>query len=176
MAEAILAARREGDSVGGVIEAAAAGLPAGLGSPYFEGAEALIAAQLFSIPAVKGVEFGAGFAAARMRGSAYNDPYRISGGAIATERNAAGGLLGGLTDGAPIIVRAAFRPTPSISKEQKTVSLGGGCDARLSLAGRHDPCVALRAAPVVEGALALALCELWLLSRGDAPLGGRANA
>lgn len=170
MAQAIRAARLDGDSVGGVVEAVATGLPVGLGSPYFEGAEAVIAAQLFGIPAVKGVEFGAGFAAARMRGSEYNDPYAMVDGKVAVKSNLAGGLLGGLTDGAPIVVRAAFRPTPSISMEQQTVSLCGRSEARLAIKGRHDPCVAVRAVPVVEGALALALCELWLEARGSAPL------
>ncbi len=170
MLEVIQKARQSGDSVGGVVEAVAVGLPVGLGEPYFDGAESLIAAQLFSIPAVKGVEFGAGFAAASMRGSEYNDPYTVRGGGIALKRNSAGGLLGGLANGAPIIVRAAFRPTPSIAIEQDTVSLSNRSDEKLTVIGRHDPCVAVRAVPAVEGALALALCELWLEVRGNAPL------
>ncbi len=173
MREAILAARAQGDSLGGVVECVIVGVPVGLGAPYFEGVEAVMAAQLFSIPAVKGVAFGAGFEAARMRGSAYNDPYAMQTGRVTAVRNSAGGLLGGMTNGMPIIVRAAFRPTPSISVEQQTVSLSRGEDARLSVKGRHDPCVAVRAVPVVEGAAALALLEMWLESRAAKPLGSK---
>lgn len=170
MYEAILAARQSGDSLGGVVEVVATGAPVGLGSPFFEGVEALAAQHLFSIPAVKGVSFGAGFDAAKMRGSDYNDPYAMDGARVVTSRNSAGGLLGGLTNGMPIVARVAFRPTPSISVEQQTVSLGGKRDASLCVRGRHDPCVAVRAVPVVESALALALMELWLLRRGDQPV------
>ena len=174
MAQAILAAKQAGDSVGGVVEVAACGVPAGLGAPYFDGVESVAAAHLFSIPAVKGVEFGAGFGAASLRGSEYNDPYRMRAGAVVASRNAAGGLLGGLTDGMPVLARVAFRPTASISLEQDTVSLGGMENATLAVRGRHDPCVVVRAVPVVESALALALAELWLERRGDHPLGAQA--
>ena len=170
MYAAIMEARAAGDSLGGVVECAAVGFPAGLGAPFFEGVEAVMAAQLFSIPAVKGVEFGAGFAAAALRGSEYNDPYVMSDGRVATARNSAGGLLGGITSGMPIIVRAAFRPTPSISLEQQTVSLSQKAPTSLAVRGRHDPCVAVRAVPVVEGAVALALLELWLERRASLPL------
>ena len=132
-----------------------------------------MAAQLFSIPAVKGVEFGAGFGAAALRGSEYNDPYVMSDGRVATARNSAGGLLGGITSGMPIIVRAAFRPTPSIGLEQQTVSLSQKAPTSLAVRGRHDPCVAVRAVPVVEGAVALALLELWLERRASFPLATR---
>lgn len=175
MYAAILHAKQEADSLGGVVEAAVSGFPVGMGSPFFEGAEAVIAQHLFSIPAVKGVEFGAGFASSTMRGSEYNDPYQISGGLVKTTKNSAGGLLGGISTGMPIIARVAFRPTPSIGKEQQTVSLRETSDQLLTVKGRHDPCVAVRAVPVVESALALSLCELWLISRGDAPISSKSE-
>lgn len=167
MQQAILKAKAEQDSRGGVVECAACGLPVGLGAPFFEGVESVMASYLFSIPAVKGVEFGAGFTAASMRGSGYNDPYTMQDGRVATTRNNAGGLLGGLTTGMPIVVRVAFRPTPSIGREQATVSLMEKTNATLSVHGRHDPCVVVRAVPVVESAVALALAELWLESRAS---------
>ncbi|MDD3411147.1 MAG: chorismate synthase [Eubacteriales bacterium] len=169
MRKAILAAKSKGNSVGGVIEVAASGMPAGVGAPFFDGVEAVAGQHFFSIPAVKGVEFGAGFGAADMRGSEYNDPYFMQGGQVAALRNSAGGLLGGLTDGMPILARVAFRPTASISMPQQSVSLSGKEARELTVRGRHDPCVAVRAIPVVESALALALCELWLQRRGDQP-------
>ena len=174
MAQAIMAAKQAGDSVGGVVEVAATGVPAGLGAPYFDGVESVAAAHMFAIPAVKGVEFGAGFAAASLRGSRYNDPYQMTDGKVKATQNAAGGLLGGLSNGMPVIARAAFRPTASIMLEQDTVSLSRGQNAKLAVMGRHDPCVAARAVPVVESALALALAELWLERRGDRPLGEKA--
>lgn len=173
MRAAILEAKAAQDSLGGVVECAADGLPAGLGSPFFEGVEGVLANYLFAIPAVKGVEFGAGFAAASMRGSEYNDPYAMREGRVVTTRNSAGGLVGGLTTGMPIIARAAFRPTPSISQAQQTVSLSKGCEATLEVHGRHDPCVVTRAVPVVESAVALGLCELWLERRATLPLSDR---
>lgn len=173
MRQVILQAKSESDSVGGVVECAAVGVPVGLGAPFFEGVESVMANYLFSIPAVKGVEFGAGFAAASMRGSAYNDPYRMRDGRVVAARNGAGGLLGGLTSGMPIVVRAAFRPTPSIAQEQATVSLNRQSDAALCVRGRHDPCVVIRAVPVVESAVALALAELWLERRASYPVSNR---
>lgn len=170
MYAAILEARAAGDSLGGTVECVASGVPVGLGAPFFEGVEAVMAAELFSIPAVKGVDFGAGFGAAHLRGSEYNDPYAMKDGQVVTSRNCAGGLLGGMTNGMPIVVRAAFRPTPSISLEQATVSLSGQCDTTLAVRGRHDPCVTVRAVPVVESAVALALAELWLERRAASPL------
>lgn len=173
MQEAILKAKAAGDSLGGVVECVAVNVPAGLGDPFFDGVEALAAAHFFSIPAVKGVEFGAGFGAAAMQGSQYNDPYAMeetpAGHSVVTTRNSAGGLLGGITSGMPIVARVAFRPTPSISLEQSTVSLSQKTDERLAVHGRHDPCVVVRGVPVVESALALSLCELWLRRRGQAP-------
>lgn len=173
MQQAILKAKSEQDSCGGVVECAAVGVPVGLGSPFFEGVESVMASYLFSIPAVKGVEFGAGFTAASMRGSAYNDPYIVKDGQVSATRNNAGGLLGGITNGMPIIVRVAFRPTPSVGVEQSTVSLSEGTNATLSVQGRHDPCVVVRAVPVVESAMALALAELWLERRATHPISNR---
>ncbi len=172
MYAAILEAKAAQDSLGGTVECVATGMPVGLGAPFFEGVEAVMASELFSIPAVKGVEFGAGFGAAKLCGSQYNDPYAMRDGHVITTRNSAGGLLGGMTTGMPIVVRAAFRPTPSIGLEQPTVSLSGQCDASLEVHGRHDPCVTVRAVPVVESAVALSLAELWLENRASSPVEG----
>ncbi len=161
----ILAAKAEGDSVGGLIECAAVGVPAGLGSPMFEGIENRLAAALFGIPAVKGVEFGAGFAAARMRGSAHNDPFTAEGGQIRTATNHAGGILGGISDGMPIVFRLAVKPTPSIARPQQSVSLSRRKPAPLSVQGRHDPCIAPRAVPVAEAVAACVLLDI-LLEQG----------
>ena len=162
MRAAILAAKSDGDSVGGVVECAAVGLPAGLGEPMFGGVENRLAAALFGIPAVKGVEFGDGFAAARARGSENNDPFCMADGRVATETNHAGGILGGITDGMPIVLRTAVKPTPSIARPQRTVSLSAGEDTDLVIRGRHDPCIAHRAVPVVEAVTAAVLLDLLL--------------
>ena len=162
MAGAILNAREAGDSVGGVVECFATGLPAGLGDGMFDGVENRIARALFGIPAVKGVEFGAGFAAAAMRGSEHNDPFRMEGGRVVTETNRHGGALGGITTGMPLVVRAAFKPTPSIALEQKSVSLSRNENALLTVQGRHDPCVVPRAVPVVEAAVACVILDMLL--------------
>ena len=159
MKAAIAAAKEEGDSLGGVVECAVFGLPAGLGGPLFEGLEGRLAALLFAIPAVKGAEFGAGFAAARLRGSGNNDPFVLRNGRVETETNNCGGLLGGVTDGMPLVFRAAFKPTPSIAKTQKSVDLSTMTETTLSVPGRHDPCVVPRALPCVEAAAAIALCD-----------------
>lgn len=155
----ILDARASGDSVGGVIECTASGIPAGTGGLLFGGMESRIAAALYAIPAVKGVEFGAGFSIAAMRGSQANDPIRIEDGRIFTETNNAGGINGGLTNGMPLVVRCAFRPTPSISREQKSVDLLKQENITLRVAGRHDPCVVPRAVPVVESMVAFCILD-----------------
>ena len=162
MAEAVAQAREAGDSVGGEIERFAVGLPAGLGEPMFDGIENRVARALFGIPAVRGVEFGEGFAAATMRGSRHNDAFRVSDGRIVTETNRHGGALGGITSGMPLEVRAAFKPTPSIALEQGSVSLGRRENAPLSVRGRHDPCIVPRAVPVVEAAVACVLLDALL--------------
>ena len=162
MAEAILETRAAGDSVGGVVECFATGLPVGLGAPMFDGVENRVARALFGIPAVRGVEFGLGFAAAEMRGSAHNDPFRVEDGRVVTAGNNHGGALGGITTGMPLVVRAAFKPTPSVAVEQKSVSLGRGEDATLAVRGRHDPCVVPRAVPCVEAAVACAILDMMM--------------
>lgn len=164
MGEAILAARADGDSVGGVVECFATGLPTGLGDGMFGGVENRVAQALFGIPAVKGVEFGAGFEAANMRGSQHNDAFRMDGQRVVTETNFAGGALGGITTGMPLVVRAAFKPTPSIARAQRSVSLSRGENAELTVQGRHDPCVVPRAVPVVEAAVALTLLDMMMES------------
>ena len=161
--EALIAARRaEGDSVGGVVECVADGIPAGLGDPIFGGMENRIAAVVFGIPAVKGIEFGAGFAASRMAGSENNDAFRVLNGAVVTETNHSGGILGGITNGMPLRFRAAFKPTPSIARPQKSVRLSVPENAELTVRGRHDPCVVPRAVPCVEAAAALAIYDALL--------------
>ncbi|USF28452.1 Chorismate synthase [Firmicutes bacterium ASF500] len=162
MQDVILAAKNALDSVGGVIECAAIGLPAGLGDPMFDGVENRLAAALFGIPAVKGVEFGAGFNAAARRGSENNDAFTVENGRISAGTNHAGGILGGITTGMPLVLRAAFKPTPSIAREQETVSLSKMENTKLQIHGRHDPCIAHRAVPVVEAVTATVLLDLLL--------------
>ena len=162
MAEAIEAARADGDSVGGVVECWATGLPAGLGEPMFDGVENRVARALFGIPAVRGVEFGLGFAAAGMKGSAHNDPFRVESGQVVTAGNNHGGALGGITSGMPLVVRAAFKPTPSIARQQPSVSLSRCEDAPLVIQGRHDPCIVPRAVPVVEAVVACAVLDMMM--------------
>lgn len=161
MEDAILAARAEGDSIGGVAECMVTGLPAGLGAPFFDSVESTISRLLFSIPGVKGVEFGDGFGFAGMRGSQANDPFRMADGKIVTVTNHSGGINGGITNGMPVIFRCALRPTPSIAIPQQTVSLKTGENAELAIHGRHDPCIVPRAIPVVEAITAIALLDLW---------------
>ncbi|MBQ1805964.1 MAG: chorismate synthase [Oscillospiraceae bacterium] len=164
MRAAIEAARTEGDSVGGVIECAVLGVPAGLGDPMFDGMENRIAAVVFGIPAVKGIEFGAGFAAAAMRGSEHNDAFALQDGRVVTKTNHCGGILGGITTGMPISFRAAVKPTPSIAREQESVDLDMMQIVKLRVGGRHDPCIVPRAVPCVEAAAAIAVYDA-LLSR-----------
>lgn len=162
MREAILSARSELDSIGGVVECAAYGMPAGVGDPMFDGIENRIARIAFGIPAVKGVDFGAGFGAAYLKGSENNDAYRMVGGAVRTETNRAGGILGGITTGAPVVWQMAVKPTPSIGRAQRSVDMDEGTDTELTVRGRHDPCIVPRAVPVAEAACALALLDALL--------------
>lgn len=164
MRKVILQAKEEGDSVGGIVECLVTGVPAGLGEPMFGGMENRLAAALFGIPAVKGVEFGAGFGVATMRGSENNDPFAVKDGKLVTETNHAGGILGGITNGMPLVFRLAVKPTPSIAKQQQTVSLSKKQVEELVVTGRHDPCIVPRAVPVVEAVTALVLTDL-LFSR-----------
>lgn len=155
----ILKAKEEKDSVGGVIECAAVGVPAGLGDPMFDGMENRIARIAFAVPAVKGIEFGAGFDSAKLRGSENNDPYFMKDGKIGIASNNAGGILGGITTGMPLIFRAAVKPTPSIGKKQNSVSFSERKDTILEIRGRHDPCIAPRAVPCMEAVMALAVMD-----------------
>lgn len=160
MQQRILEAKAEGDSVGGIIEVCAINVPAGLGDPMFDGMENCLARAAFGIPAVRGVEFGMGFAAARMRGSEHNDPFYIKdNGTVATKTNHHGGILGGITSGMPIVMRVAIKPTPSIAKEQQTVSLKNRDNDRLVIEGRHDPCIVHRAVPCLESIMAIAIAD-----------------
>ena len=162
MRQAVSAARMEQDSVGGIIECAVTGLSAGLGEPMFGGVESRIAQIVYGIPAVKGVEFGIGFEAARLRGSENNDPFRMENGQVVTAANHCGGILGGITNGMPLLFRVAIKPTPSISRPQQILSLSRGENQELVVKGRHDPCIVPRAVPVVEAAAAIALFDLLL--------------
>lgn len=166
MKELIASVHSEKDSIGGIIECAATGMPAGAGSPMFDGVENALARIAFGIPAVKGIEFGAGFEVAQLRGSQNNDPFVAKDGTITAATNNAGGILGGITTGQPIIFRMAIKPTPSISMEQESVSADGK-PATCAVKGRHDPCIVPRAVPVAEAACALALYDLLLDSRLD---------
>ena len=159
MQQEIAAAKAEGDSLGGIIECALTGLPAGCGEPMFGGLENRLAQILFGIPAVKGLEFGSGFACAQMRGSQHNDPYYYDeSGAVRTETNHAGGIAGGISTGMPIVFRVAIKPTPSIPMPQKTIAYEGG-NTELQIQGRHDPCILPRALPCVEAAAAIAILD-----------------
>lgn len=160
MKRAILAAKEAGDSVGGVLETAVCGIPAGVGEPWFDGAENVLARALYAIPAVKGVAFGDGFSLADMRGSQANDPYYMEDGRVRTASNHNGGINGGVTNGMPLVIQTAIKPTPSIGQPQKTVDFVRGEDTTLTLRGRHDPCIVHRAAVAVDSAAALALCDL----------------
>jgi len=162
MEEAIADARRAGDSLGGVVEVRAQGLPVGLGEPFFDSIESAIARIAFSVPAVKAVEFGAGFRSARMKGSEHNDPFVWVDGKVLTETNHAGGILGGLATGMPVVFRAAVKPTSSIAIAQRTVNLADGTNTTLGVTGRHDPCIVPRAVVVLEAVAAIALVDLGL--------------
>lgn len=162
MQSIIATAASKGDSIGGVVECAVTGLPAGIGEPMFGGVESKIAQIVYGIPAVKCVEFGIGFEVAGKQGSENNDAYIDSDGELKTVTNNCGGILGGITNGMPVIFRAAFKPTPSISKPQQTVNLKTGEITTIKVQGRHDPCIVPRAVPVVEAAAAIAIYDLIL--------------
>lgn len=159
MQECILAAKTAGDSVGGVIETAAINLPAGCGEPFFDSLESTLSHLLFSIPAVKGVEFGSGFALAEMHGSEANDAMYSKDAIVGTYTNHNGGILGGITNGMPLVFRVAIKPTPSIQLEQHTVNSNGE-NVTISIGGRHDPCIVPRAVPVIEAVTAMAIWEM----------------
>lgn len=160
MRETVESARKDGDSVGGTIECAVVGMPIGVGGPLFSGIEGEISKAVFGIPAVKGIEFGAGFDSAHRRGSENNDAFEYKEGKVVTKTNNCGGILGGISNGMPIIFRAAIKPTPSISKQQETVNLKTKENTTLSVKGRHDPCIVPRAVPVIEAAAAIAIFDM----------------
>lgn len=160
MRKIIEEARLEGDSVGGIVECAVIGLPTGLGEHIFDGAENRISSIVFGIPAVKGIEFGEGFASTRLKGSENNDQFYTDGEKIYTKTNHAGGILGGMTTGMPLVFRAAVKPTPSIFKEQDSVDMVSMTPVKLTIQGRHDPCIVLRALPVFEAVSAIAICDM----------------
>ncbi len=162
MQNEIISAKQDMDSVGGIIECAVTGVPVGIGDPIFDGIENRIAATIFGIGAVKGIEFGAGFEAARLRGSQNNDPFIIDNGEIKTKTNNHGGILGGISSGMPIVFKTAFKPTPSIGKPQSSVSLSAMEETELNIVGRHDPCIVLRALPCIESAAAVAIADFIL--------------
>ncbi len=162
MRAAVEKARLAQDSVGGIVECGVIGMPAGIGSPMFDGLENGLASLIFGIPAVKGLEFGDGFAAADLLGSQNNDPFCIRDGKVSAETNHAGGILGGISNGLPILLRVAFKPTPSISQTQQTVDFKAMTQGSVNIRGRHDPCIVARAVPVVEAAAALALADAFL--------------
>jgi chorismate synthase len=159
MMKVIEKARAEGDSVGGIIECFAINIPAGLGEPVFDTMEGDMAKAMFSIPAVKGIEFGSGFSSARKKGSENNDPFRIEKGKVITATNNAGGILGGISNGMPVVLRVVVKPTPSISKKQDTVDLKTMTDSIIEISGRHDACIVPRAVPVVEAMVAVTITD-----------------
>lgn len=160
MQKQILAAAEEGDSVGGILETAVIGVPQGVGEPWFDTIEGMLARAIFSVPAVKGIEFGAGFGVATMKGSEANDAMRYEDGKVVTNTNNSGGINGGITNGMPILFRTAVKPTPSIFKSQETVDFKKGENAVLSLKGRHDPAIIHRARAVIDAVTALTVADL----------------
>lgn len=160
MEERILSAKDELDSVGGVVECVIVGVPAGVGSAMFDGIEGRLSSAIFGIPAVKGIEFGLGFESTRIKGSINNDAFVVNDGKIETETNNCGGILGGISNGMPIVFKVAFKPTPSIAQKQKTVDLKKMENTTIEILGRHDPCVVLRAVPVVEAVAATVILDL----------------
>lgn len=167
----VRSAKAEGDSVGGVVSCIVTGLPVGLGGPMFDGIDGAIAQAIFGIPGVKGIEFGAGFASAAMKGSENNDAFAIRDGRVVTLTNNHGGVLGGMTSGMPLVFRVALKPTPSIYKEQRSVDLREMTEVPLVVRGRHDPCIAFRAVPVVEALTAFAILDALLGEEGTVEFG-----
>ncbi len=164
MAKLIEKVRQDGDSLGGVVEGIALNVPAGLGEPLFDNLDGELAKALLAIPAVKGVEFGTGFAASGKRGSENNDPFTVTEGRVLTTTNNSGGILGGMSNGMPIVVRVAIKPTSSISRSQPTVDIKNMESASIAVAGRHDVCIVPRAVPVVEAMMAVTLCDFSLMT------------
>lgn len=167
MQSEILKAKDDGDSVGGIVETFIINADEGLGQPFFDSVESKLSHMIFSIPSVKGIEFGAGFNITEMRGSESNDSYYINNGKVLTRSNNNGGIIGGITNGMPIIFRTAIKPTPSISILQKTVNVSSMENTDLKISGRHDPCIVPRALPVIEGAAALVILDLILEREGE---------
>ena len=159
MQEAILQAKEDGDSVGGLIECVVTGLPVGLGDPMFGGMESRLAQIIYGIPGIKGLEFGSGFSGSYLRGSKNNDPFYFDGDQVRTRQNFAGGILGGITNGMPLVFQVAVKPTPSIGLPQQTISFSRQEDTVLQLTGRHDPCIVPRVVPVIEAAAAIAIFD-----------------
>ncbi len=166
MREAILSVAADGDSVGGILETAVTGMPAGVGEPWFDTVEGMLSHMIFSIPAIKGIEFGAGFAISDMRGSEANDPMRMEDGQIITVTNNSGGINGGITNGMPIVFRTAVKPTPTIFKAQNTVDFKNKSDTVLEGKGRHDPAIVHRARIVQDAATAIVLCDALAMRYG----------
>ena len=160
MQDVILSAKEKSDSVGGIIECAVTNIPAGYGDPMFDGIENIIAKNIFGIPAVKGIEFGNGFGCTTLFGSENNDAYTVNDGKIITKTNNSGGITGGITTGMPVVFRTAIKPTPSIGAEQDSVSLAGMKDRKLTIHGRHDPCIVQRAVPVIEAVTAISILDV----------------
>jgi chorismate synthase len=165
MQAAIASAKAAGDSIGGTVECAVIGVPAGLGEPFFDSVESLISHMMFSIPGVKGLEFGGGIAMTAMKGSETNDPFHITDGLVTTGTNYNGGVNGGITNSMPVVFRTAFKPTASIAKKQSTVDITAMKDAEIAIVGRHDPCIVPRAVPVVEAAAAIVFLDLLMRDR-----------
>ncbi len=173
MRAAVLKAKEEADSIGGTIECAVVGMPAGVGEPWFDAVECTLSRAMFAIPAVRGVAFGDGFEMATMRGSEANDAYRMQNGRVVALTNHSGGVQGGITNGMPVVFRVAVKPTPTIAKEQNTVNFLTGEDTILAARGRHDPAIVHRACPVVEAVTALALCDMLAVRYGTDYLAGK---
>ncbi len=173
MRAAVLSAKEAGDSVGGIIECAVTGMPTGVGEPWFDAVECTLARSLFAIPAVRGVEFGAGFEIAKMRGSEANDAFRSEAGHVVAATNHSGGVQGGITNGMPVTFRVAVKPTPTIAREQETVNFMTGENTTLAARGRHDPAIVHRACAVVEAVTALTLCDMLAVRFGTDYLAGK---